>query len=437
MRHGEEKMSAVDAAWLGMDSDVQHMVINAAFVFAEPLTFDELLTLVRERVVQQIRFRQHVVSPRVPIGVAHVRVPIGTPHWVEAPEIDVSAHVHRLSLPAPGDEAALARLIGELASRPLDRERPLWAIYFIERHEACGLTCPPVVLVRLHHAVGDGVSLMRLLMSLTDHDSDPPKAVGQPVAPRPHGIVQLGRMAAEHTAALARMLLLPGDPETAFRGPLGPEKRVAWTRPLGLARMRAIAERHGAKLNDVLVAVVAGAIRRYLRTHDALPPIAELRALVPLFLRGHGDGESLGNHFGLVFIPLLVGIPDPHERVKASKARNDIVKGSPDAMVALEVLAVMGAAGPGVEGLGIDIFTRKASCMITNVPGPTRPLRMAGRRIADMISFAPVAGHVSTGITMVTYAEEVRLGIIADAGRIPDPETLARACEAELDELIE
>jgi len=427
MQHGHEKMSSVDAAWLRMDSPVQHMVINAVFRFADALSFERLEALVRERMLREPRFRQRVVEPRVPVG---------TPHWVEVPDLDVRAHLHRRALPAPGDDAALARLVGELASAPLDRERPLWEAWFIERHEPGGLASPPILLIRLHHAVGDGVSLMRLLLALTDHDSEPPREVGQPIAERPHSLLGLGRMAASHTAALARMLLLPGDPMTTFRGELGPEKRVAWTRPRPLPLVRAIAQRHDAKLNDVFVAVVAGAIRRYLRAHGGMPPIAELRAMVPLFLRGHGDGESLGNHFGLVFIPLLVGMPDPHERVRASKARNDLVKASPDANVAFEVLAVMGAAGPGVEELGIDIFTRKASCMLTNVPGPTRPLSMAGSRIDDMISFAPVAGHVSTGITLVTYAERVRIGIIADAGRIPDPEALARECEAELDELV-
>lgn len=426
MQRGHEKMSAVDAAWLRMDSPHQHMVINALFRFADPLDFERFEALVRERVLLEARFRQRVVEPRVPLG---------TPHWVEVPDLDVAAHLHRRTLAAPADDAALARLVGELASTPLARDRPLWEAWFIERREPGGLSAPPALLVRLHHAVGDGVSLVRLLLSLTDHEAAAPKEVGRPAAERPHSLLELGRMAASHTAALARMLLLPGDPITAFRGELGPDKRVAWTRARPLPLVRTIAERHDAKLNDVFVAVVAGAIRRYLRAHEGLPPIAELRALVPLFLRGHGDGESLGNHFGLVFIPLLVGIPDPHERVRASKARNDLVKASPDALVALEVLSVMGAAGPGVEELGIDIFTRKASCMLTNVPGPTQPLSMAGARIDDMISFAPVAGHVSTGVTLVTYAERVRIGVITDVARIPDPEALALGVEAELDEL--
>ncbi|MFO0747248.1 MAG: WS/DGAT domain-containing protein, partial [Myxococcota bacterium] len=284
---------------------------------------------------------------------------------------------------------------------------------------------------------GDGVTLVQLLLALTDHAEAEPRAVGLAMPERPHGVVAFGRAVVEHGTALARMTLLPGDASTVLRGELGPKKRVAWTRTFALSALREVARAHQAKLNDVLMAATAGALRRYLEGRSGLPSVAELRAMVPVFLRGHDtEGGALGNHFGLVFLPLLIGVADPHERVRASKLANDRVKGSADAVVALEVLAAMGAAGPGVESIGIDIFTRKASCMITNVPGPTTALRLAGRPVANLIVWAPVAGHIGTGISLVTYDGKVRVGVCSDARLVPDPDRIARAWEAEVELLV-
>lgn len=434
MRERLQKMTAVDAAWLRMDSATQRMTITAAFRFADPISFGDIERLVRERVLSEPRFRQRVVPSRLPLAV---------PCWVEVPELDLGAHLRRVTLAAPGDEAALANLIGSLASTPLERDRPLWQLHFVEGLHVDGRPRPPIAIFRLHHAIGDGVSLVRFLVGLADPvavaGGAHAKAVGMVRPARPNDVVALARVVARHTRSLMRMLLIPPDRPTVLRGPRSGDKRVGWTRPLSLAALRSVAHAHGAKLNDVLLAIVAGAIRRYLAAHGPVPTRAELRALVPFFIQDDAAPsapDALGNHFGLVFLPLLIGIADPLERVRASKARNDLVKGSADALVAVEVLEVMGTAGPLVESIGIDVFTRKASVMITNISGPSGPLRMQGRRVEDFLVWAPVAGHVSTGISLITYGDEVRIGVLADALRLPDPEALAAACESEVAALV-
>lgn len=368
-----------------------------------------------ERVLGHARFRQRAVEPAVPVG---------TPHWKEVPDLDVKDHVHELVLAEGADDEALAHVVSELAATPLDRQRPLWHIHLVQGHRD-----GPFMLVRLHHAIGDGVSLVKLLLALTDYGDAAPRAPGLPM-PKPQGLVAIGKTAVAHTAALAHLLALSPDAPTALRGELGPKKRAAWTRPFAVEELRTVARRAGAKLNDVLVSATAGAIRRYLHAREGLPHVAELRALVPVFMQGHGDG--MGNHFGLVFVPLLVGLPDPLERLRATKVANDWVKASADAAVAIEVLAVMGAAGPQVENIGIDFFTRKASWMITNVPGPTGTLRLAGRPITDLLVWAPVAGHIGLGVSLLTYDGRVRVGLLSDALLVPDPERLARAFEDEI-----
>ncbi|MFO0744424.1 MAG: wax ester/triacylglycerol synthase family O-acyltransferase, partial [Myxococcota bacterium] len=149
MKSGHEKMSAVDAAWLRMDSATQRMVITAAFHFAEPLGLAEVMALLHERVLVHRRFRQRAVEP-----VAHGPIgPLGTPHWEEVPDLHPGDHVHELSLPDDADDAALAEVLSELASAPLDRTRPLWTLHLIHGHGA-----GTVLVVRLHHAIGDGVT---------------------------------------------------------------------------------------------------------------------------------------------------------------------------------------------------------------------------------------------------------------------------------------
>lgn len=417
----DERMGTVDAAWLHMDSPKQHMVITAAFRFAEPVTLVEVHDLVATRVARHPRFRQRVAPPRVPVG---------TPHWEEVPDFAPGPHLFERPLDGD-DDRALARALSELASTPLDRSRPLWTAHLLTGH-ADG----PVLAVRLHHAIGDGVSLVRLLLALTDHGEAAPQTVGVAAPPRPRGLVARGNTAVGHAAALARMTLLAPDPMTVLRGELGPRKRVAWTRRFGLDALRAAARACDAKLNDLLVAVTAGALRRYLTDRQGLPSLAELRALVPVFLRGADGDGGLGNHFGLVFLPLLVGIGDPRERVRASREANDRVKASADAAVAFEVLAAMGAAGPSVENLGIDLFTRKASVMITNVPGPSGALWMAGHRVVGLDVWAPVAGHIGTGVSLATYDGGVRVGVLSDARLVPDPQAIALAWESEAELLL-
>ena len=423
MTHAHERMSAVDAAWLRMDATTQRMMITTVFRFAEPVAFEELERLVRERVLVNPRFRQKAVESTLHLG---------TPEWVLDRHFDLRSHLHKVALPSPHDQAALADLVSDLASTPFDRDKPLWQMHYVE-----GYFEGPVLVTRLHHAIGDGVSLVHFLLSLTDECEDSsPQSVGLELPDRPRGSVELAKIAAEHAAALGRMLLMPTDPQTVFRGKLGRSKRVAWTRPIPASELKRVGKSVGAKLNDVLLALAAGAARRYLLPRTRVGDELELRALVPVFFRGHGVDADLGNHFGLVFAPLLVAIEDPRERVMVTKQRMDQVKSAPDAMVALEVLALMGAASAEIETVGIDIFTRKASFMITNVPGPPMGLHLAGRALADLLVWAPVAGHIGTGISLVTYAGQVRIGIAADAGLVPDPFELAKAFEAEVEALL-
>jgi diacylglycerol O-acyltransferase / wax synthase len=417
MEVSRERMSAVDAAWLRMDRPTNAMVITALLTFDDAPGFTAIEELVRTRMLPWRRFRQRVVEP-----------PVVPPRWVDDPEFDLRLHLHRAALPAPGGDRELEELIAELASTALDHDRPLWQIHVIERGRGAA------VLVRMHHCVGDGVALIRMLLGVSDQErAMSTQAVGL-TPPRPHGWIAIAREAARQTAALTRMLTLWPDPPSALRGELGARKLLVSSRPIPLAAVKAIAASHHAHVNDVLVAAIAGALRRHLLRHGGVPQRA-LRAMVPVYLGGQLRAGDLGNHFGLVFLDLPVGSPDAAERLRVAQARMDQLKRSPDAIVALEVLGALGLASPAIEDLAIDLFTSKASILFTNVAGPPDIVHLAGKPVTSMVVWAPVSGHLGLGISALSYAGMLRVGIKADSRCVPDPAALLVDLDAELDAL--
>lgn len=406
-------MTPVDAAWLGMDSPANPMVITAMLRFDEPLE-PAALDATLERLLGHARFRQRVVRDRRALTGAA---------WEEDPSFERAYHVRHATAPAPGDDRALEALVGAAMSAPLDKRRPLWRLEVVD-----GLARGAALIVRVHHAVGDGVALVRLLLDVTAAGAaEAPVEVGIPRAPRPRGLAARLARSAEQARTLGRLLALPFDPDSPLRGALGTDKLAAFSRPYPLETVRRLARAHGGHVNDLLVAAVAGALRRSDRAPRAV------RAMIPVFLRGRGADE--GNHFGLVYLPLPVAEGARGARVRAVREAMNGIKAAPDATVAFTVLAAMGFLSASIERLGVELFTRKASLLVTNVPGPAARVRVAGREVASLYVWAPTSGSIGAGFSLLTYAGELRLGVAADANLGVAPAGLVRAFEEELDAL--
>lgn len=416
-------MSPVDGAWLRMDSATNPMVINVALLLDGPVPHEEVEALLRDRLLSHARFRRRVAPSSLPLVPAR---------WEDDPCFDLGTHLHRAALPSPHDERALQELVSDLMSAPLDRERPLWHVHHVE-----GYPGGSVLVARVHHAVGDGVALVKLLLSLTDggprsRQAPPPVGVA---AAKARGPAELARMAGDRALALAKMLALPADPRGALKGALGVRKKVAWSRAFDLAELKGAAHARSAKLNDLVVASVSGALREYLANKGAASPA--LRALVPVYVRGHQrEGAELGNHFGLVFMPLPVHVEGLEDRIAQAKRTMDDIKRAPDALAAIAVLAAMGVASRGIQRIGVDIFTRKASLLITNVPGPTEHLSLLGRRLSSVLVWAPVSGDVALGVTLLSYAGSMRMGVSSDARVVADPEGIVAAFEGVIERTL-
>lgn len=453
-------MSSADAAWLHMDRPTNLMVINAVLLFDEPIDWPRVKEVVRERLVDRYpRFRQRVVE--------HSRVRGGA-SWEDDPHFDLDLHMHHLGLPGPGDRAALERLVGEMMADPLDRAKPLWHFYLIEGYgEGCAL------YARMHHCIADGIALARVLLSLTDSAPDAGITPSVPVAasggrrlsslmPGPAaGALRAGRAAVgmlahegfevlahpsaelNHLAAVARtdskalahVLLTPSDVKTALKGELGVARHVAWSAPLSLDEVKRIAHANGATVNDVLVAAMTGALREYLRQRKS--HVDDIRAFVPFNLRplDRPLPASLGNKFGLVFLSLPVGTRTAAARLRRVKQRMDEVKRSPEGAISYGVLELMGMTVAQVESAIIDVFSAKGTAVITNVPGPREPVYLAGSPVSAVAVWAPMSGSVSMSVSIFSYNGQVTVGVMADAGLVPDPGTMVDGFEDELEAL--
>jgi len=450
-------LAAVDAAWLRMDEPENLMLIHGVLVFDGPVTVGQTRRIVAERLLTIPRFRHRIV-----------RGTSGGHAWEEVAEPDLAAHVVAEALPGAAGEAELREAVGRWLGEPLDPALPPWQFLVIERYR----DGESALVGRLHHAIGDGIALMLVLLSLTD--LAPPAGEGEP-APAdnpfaalfararrdleavrrateevmPEGMKLLlnpaqalreaGRMlrAAGVTDALGRLTLRGRDPRTVFKGPLGVEKRAAWSEAVPLAEVRRIAAALGGTVTDVLSTAAAGGLRRYLLAHGEPPARLSFRAAVPVNLRPLGEMTDLGNRFGLVFLGLPVGIADPRERLAELRRRMHALKRSAEPLVVFKILQLLGRSPLWVQKAVVRILATKTTAVLTSVPGPTRPLYLAGRRIRDIFFWVPQAGRVGLGISILSYDGRVRLGVATDAGLVPDPERIVAGFHAELAAMAE
>lgn len=456
-----EPLSNVDTAWLRMEDPTNLMMVTGVMIFSAPMDFERLKATIEARLLRFDRFRQRVVSPRLPLG---------TYYWEDDPGFDLNVHLQRVTLPPPGDQVALEETVSYLMSTPLDFSRPLWQVHLVERYgDGCAL------IARLHHCIADGIALVHVLLSLTDPDPAAPRPVARPAErPRrdrgpleallrparsafrttarftetllqegletlvnPSHALDRARLGASGATALGKLALRWPDPKTLFKGPLGVDKQATWSAPIPLPDVKAVGRVMGGTVNDVLLAAVTGALRRYMQDHGEPVEGLNLRAVVPVNLRPLDEVPELGNKFGLVFLSLPVGIVDPVERLFELKWRMDDLKDSPEAVVVFGLLNAVGMAPSEIQDIVVNIFGTKATAVMTNVPGPRETIYLAGAPLDTIMSWVPQSGRLGMGVSIISYAGQVRLGVVTDKGLVPDPEDIIAGFCVEFDELAE
>ena len=458
-----QPLSTVDAAWLRMEDPTNLMMVSGIITFKTMLDFDHLKAVIEHKMLTFDRFRMRVVQSKRPFGSSY---------WEVDDTFNINAHLHRVALPTPGDKGMLQEMASDLMSTPLDFSKPLWQMHLIENYEGGS-----ALMCRLHHCIADGMALVFVLLSLTDMMPGVPPPTGsnapdvdtQNSMPGPlNALIQQGakavgslwqttsKVASEGVEALVnpahamelalkgtdtafaagRLFLRSPDPKTLFKGKLGVAKRAAWSTPLSLRDVKKIKKVTGGTVNDVLVSAMTGGLRRYLLSKGAKVDGLNFRAAVPVNLRTPEEMGTLGNKFGLVFLSLPVGIGDPLERLHEVHKRMLELKDSKEAPVALGILSAMGMSPQEFQGTLVQMFGSKTTAVMTNVPGPPMPLYMAGEKIEELMFWVPQSGRVSLGISIISYANKVFLGIASDAGLVPDPDLIMEGFYTEFEALM-
>ena len=455
-----EPFSNVDAAWLHMDTPTNLAVITGVLSFADPLDFTRLKITIQNRLLLFSRFRQRVVEPR---GI------LGLPRWEVDPHFDLDYHLQRLRLPDPGDHETLQRFVSDLMSVPLDQSRPLWQFYYVENYtQGCAL------VTRLHHCIADGIALMQILLSLADESPDEamfevqedfeveisPLArlfipgiraarsvvrvvkrtgalihEGMDVLTHPANLTEVIHLSTRSSKALGKLLFILPDQKTIFKGKCGIPKRAVWSIAIEMNEVKAISQRMGGTINDILLSAITGALRRYLEGRGEPVDGLDIRTLVPVNLRPKGELDQLGNRFGLVFLSLPIGIRDPVKRLMMLKRRMDAIKTSREAVVAISILGFIGMTPVQIERIITTIFGMKGTAVMTNVPGPNKPLYLAGQPIRSMMFWVPTPANLSLGVSILSYAGNVILGVATDVEMVPDPEKILDAFQEEFADL--
>ncbi|WP_097458963.1 WS/DGAT/MGAT family O-acyltransferase [Mangrovitalea sediminis] len=435
-------MSAVDKAWLRMETSANPMMIGIVLIFDSPIPMGAFRHLLEERFLKYRRFRQKVV------------VDGERAWWEDDPYFDLDNHLHQIALPGNADKAALQHLASDFNSSPLDLNKPLWQIHYIDRYEGgCAL------MVRIHHCIADGISLVRVLLSLTDENPQTkvtPMHKARPSLPVPGHrltrhfrrwqnnldmareqagrvvnrawkdpgyLLKLGKTGLDVSLECLRLGLMPSDPPTPLKGELCGRKRVAWAEPLSMAEVKETAKALGGTVNDVLMATATGALRDYLhQAGEEIPPNG-IRVAVPFNLRPLRQPiETLGNQFGLVLVPLPVDLVSPLARFHQVQQEMNRLKRSSQAQITYSLLDIFGRGPDLLERRALELLSQKASAVMTNVPGPRKPLYLAGCRLVQPMFWVPQTGGVGVGLSIFSYHDTVQFGLISDKRLIDCPD---------------
>jgi WS/DGAT/MGAT family acyltransferase len=462
-----ERMSSVDTAWLRMDSPGNSMMIVGVSATATPIRPEDFRRMIEQRLLCFPRFRKRAVADA--LGAS----------WVEDGEFDLDAHVKPAVLPRPAGKAELEALAAELASTPLDPRRPMWQFHFVEHYNGGSAW-----ITRVHHCYADGIAMIRVVLSMTEQDAGPALASRSPsrhtaadrraaadVLPvlswvehlaqpaedilenalaegakllesgvhqlfHPDRVGALAAQAGGMVGEFARVLALPDDPDTPLRGALSGYKSVAWGSPIPLHEVKTVGRAMGCTINDVLMSTVAGALGGYLRDHGVDPADLTVRASVPVNLRAAEEPLTLGNRFGLVFVDMALGLSNPLQRLYAMSDTMAALKGSMQPPMTLMMLGLMGLMPAAVQAPAIELFSRKATAVVSNVPGPQAPLYMCGQRITEMYFWVPQSGTIGLGISILSYAGQVHFGMIADRKLVRRPGDLVARFAPEFEKLL-
>jgi diacylglycerol O-acyltransferase / wax synthase len=454
-----DRLTAVDASFLTNETSASHMHVGAILIFeGPPPKYVDLVEHVRSRLDLVPRFRQRLVVPPLEAG---------RPLWADDVNFNLTYHIRHTALPEPGGEVQLRRLAGRVFSQQLDRSKPLWELWLVQGLERDRFA----LLTKTHHAMVDGISGVDIGTVLFDLEPVPepqPSDDGwvperQPTTPElvargavdaaaaPVKLVERAVEAMRHPEAAARRIgeALEGlgevvgafadpAPDVPLNQPIGPHRRFAWSRA-ELATFKRIKDALGGTVNDVVLAVVTGALREWLHTRSIRTEGLELRALVPVSIRTEDERGDLGNRIAAMRGPLPVYVEDPARRLRVVSEQMEGLKRSKQALGA-EVIARFNDFAPPTllaQASRINFSTRLFNLIVTNIPGPQIPLYVLGRELEEVFPVAFLPQNHALAVAVMSYNGRVGFGLLADYDAMEDVDELAAGLNRSLEELEE
>jgi len=456
----KETMRKVDTAWLRMESPSNLMMITGLMFLDNLPDYSIFLDMIEKNFLSYRRFKQKAVIS-----------PAGT-YWQDDEFFDIKGHVRRVALPGLANYAELQDFVSDLASTPLDKSKPLWQFHIVENYDK-----GPVLVCRIHHCYADGIALIQVLLSMTSSSRKNSlnlspescnkeyhrklgvlKSVINPAKKQfansikvANQIKSIGIEALQNPALLEKgvseiadiglelfnALTLPDDPETVFKSKLSVRKNAAWADSIDLANVKAIAYATGTTVNDVLISNLAGALREYMLKVGENPDGIIINATVPVNLRPLEHAKNLGNHFGLVFLKLPIFEGNPLKRLAFIHQEMKELKKSKQAIVSFGLLSAIGMAPAKVQNILLDQFSKKATTVLTNVPGPQVPLYITGAEVQKIMFWVPQNGTIGMGISILSYNGKVEFGLIVDKNLISDPQNVIKEFPNQFDVLTD
>jgi diacylglycerol O-acyltransferase / wax synthase len=452
-----DRLSSIDASFLTNESSASHMHVGGVLIFeGPPPAYDDFVEHLRARLSLVPRFRQKLATPPLQTG---------RPFWVDDPSFNLTYHLRHTALPAPGGEDELRRLAGRVFSQQLDRSKPLWEVWLVQGLERNRFA----LLSKTHHALVDGVSGVDISTVLFDVKPVPEPApddeqwVPSPepsstqlaakgltsVAAVPLKLAERAANAIRHPEPTARRLAdaveALGEVAWSFADPapdvplnteIGPHRRFVWTRS-ELQTFKQIKNALGGTVNDVVLTVVSGALRRWLQSRGVRTEGLELRALVPVSIRAQDEHGQLGNRIAAMRGPLPVYIEDPVKRLEVVRQAMEGLKQSKQALGAEVISRFNDFAPPTLlaQAARVNFSTRLFNLIVTNVPGPQIPLYMLGRELEVIYPVAFLPPNHALAIAIMSYNGSVNFGLLADYDTMEDADSIAEWIAEGLEEL--
>jgi WS/DGAT/MGAT family acyltransferase len=453
-----DRLSSIDASFLTNEGSASHMHVGAVLIFeGPPPSYPDLLDHVRSRLHLVPRFRQKLATPPLQMG---------RPFWIDDPSFNLEYHVRHSALPSPGSEEQLRRLAGRLFSQQLDRSKPLWELWLVQGLKRKRFA----VLSKTHHALVDGVSGVDIATVLFDVTPVPEPAepehewVPAPepseselvarglegIATAPLKLARRLESAIEHPRPAIQQVtesleavgevgwaLANPSPDVPLNTEIGSHRRFSWVRG-DLGDLKRIKNALGGTVNDVMLAVVSGALRQWLHSRGVRTEGLELRALVPVSIRAEDEHGHLGNRIAAMRGPLPVYVEDPVRRLEAVREAMEGIKSSKQALGA-EVIARFNDFAPPTllaQASRINFSTRLFNLIVTNVPGPQIPLYVLGRELEDVFPVAFLPENHALAVAIMSYNGGVGYGLLADYDAMADVDVIAEGIEASTAELL-